>query len=320
MPKKVNNMSETTELVDKTGDPLTVLLRHIELRAKVFLRAEFCGRWAVDSSGSFRAPFHLITRGTGWLHAPGQQPRQLTGGELVIFPRDAHHSISHSNLTPDQADINKPPPEILTGAVTGILCGYFEFDRQAAAPLLESLPATIVMDLRDTAGHRDTGALVQLWINECARDSLGVDFAIDQLAYVVFVHMLREQIAAGALTGPMKALTDTRLGHVLHQIHVDPGADHPVDRLASEAGMSRSAFAKHFKDKTGFTPAQYVTHWRMQLATRFLRSGDLSVARIAEKAGYSSEVAFRKAYRTHTGTPPGKVRRGTQASAVHYRV
>ena len=320
MPIKVSIMSKTPDIVDKTGDPLTVMLRHIELRAKVFLRAEFCGRWAVDASGSYRAPFHLITRGTGWLHTPGQQPRQLTGGELVIFPRDVQHSISHSNLAPDQADINKPPPEVLTGAVTGILCGYFEFDRLAAAPLLESLPATIVMDLRDTAGHRDTGMLIQLWINECARDSLGVDFAIDQLAHVVFIHMLREQIAAGTLTGPMQALTDPRLGQILHQIHVDPGADHHVDRLASEAGMSRSALAKHFKGKTGFTPAQYVTHWRMQLATKFLRSGDLSVARIAEKVGYRSEVAFRKAYRANTGKPPGEVRRGALASAVDYRV
>ena len=301
-------MTETPELVEGSADPLTVLLRRIELRAKVFMRAEFCGRWAVDTSGLLRAPFHLITRGTGWLHSAGEEPRQLTGGELVIFPRDAHHTISHSDLPPDPADTNKPPPDVLTGPVTGLLCGYFEFDQLAAAPLLNALPSVIVMDLRDTAGHRDTGALIQLWINECAADTLGVDFAIDQLAYVVFVHMLREQIASGALHGPLAALTDRRLGPVLHHIHVDPGADHNVDKLAGEAGMSRSSFAQHFKDKTGFTPAQYVILWRMQQATKLLRSGDLSIARIAEEVGYSSEVAFRKAYRAHVGTPPGRVR------------
>ena len=274
------------------------------------MRAEFCGRWAMDTSGQHRAPFHLITRGSGWLHAPGQQPRQLTGGELVIFPRDAQHTISHNDLPPDPIDINKPPPQELTGSVTGILCGYFEFDQQAAAPLLNALPAMVVMDLRDTASHRDTAALIQLWINECATDALGADFAIDQLAYVVFVHMLREQIASGALQGPLSALTDARLGPVLHHIHVNPGADHSVDKLASEAGMSRSSFSQHFKEMTGFTPAQYVTHWRMQLATKLLRKGDQSIASIAEQVGYGSEVAFRKAYRGHTGTPPGRVRRG----------
>lgn len=310
MPIKANNMTNTPEMSDQNRDSLSVILEHIQLRAKVYLRAEFCGQWAVDSSGQHRAPFHLVTRGTGWLHAPGQQPRQLTGGELVIFPRDAQHTISHSSLPPDPTNINKPPPDVLAGPVTGILCGYFEFDRQAAAPLLNALPEMVVMDLRDTASHRDTATLIQLWINESATEALGVDFVIDQLAYVVFVHMLREQIASGVLQGPLGALSDARLGPVLHQIHVDPGANHNVDRLANEAGMSRSSFAQHFKDKTGFTPAQYVTHWRMQQATRLLRAGDQSIARIAEEVGYGSEVAFRKAYRSHTGTPPGRVRRG----------
>jgi AraC family transcriptional activator of mtrCDE len=180
----------------------------------------------------------------------------------------------------------------------------------SAAPLLNALPAMVVMALRDTASLRDTAALIQLWINECATDAPGVDFTIDQLAYVVFVHMLREQIASGVLRGPLSALTDTRLGPVMNQIHVNPGGDHSVNRLASEAGMSRSSFAQHFKEKTDFTPAQYVTHWRMQQATRLLRKGDHSIASIAEQVGYGSEVAFRKAYRGHTGTPPGRVRRG----------
>jgi AraC-like DNA-binding protein len=309
MPLKMKNITKTPNNDYENSDSLSLILKRIDLRARVFMRAEYCGRWAVDTSGQHRAPFHLVTRGTGWLHAPGQPPRQLTGGELVVFPRDAQHTISHNDSPPDLADINKPPPNVLSGQVTGILCGYFEFDRQAAAPLLRALPAMVVMDLRDTASHRDTAALIQLWINECATNAPGADFAIDQLAYVVFVHMLRKQMASGTLRGPLGALADTRLGPVLHQIHVDPGSDHSVGRLAAAAGMSRSSFAQHFKEKTDFTPAQYVTHWRMQEATRLLRYTSHSVSGIAEQVGYGSEVAFRKAYRSFTGTPPGRVRR-----------
>ena len=302
-------MTITPEYDESTGDLLSVLLRHIELRARVYLRAEFCGRWAVDASGQHRAPFHLITRGSGWLHIEGQEPQQLTGGELVIFPQDTPHTISYSQLPPDPTEVNQPPPEVLSGPVTGLMCGYFEFDQQAAELLLRHLPPAVVMDLRNSASHRDTAALIQLWINECTTASPGVEFAIDQLAYVVFVHMLREQIASGRLQGPLGALSDPRLGPVLHSIHVNPGADHNVDRLAGQAGMSRSSFAQHFKNKTGITPAQYVMHWRMQLATRLLRSNDESITAIAETVGYQSEVAFRKAYRSYTGKPPGKVRR-----------
>ncbi|HIG42524.1 MAG: AraC family transcriptional regulator [bacterium] len=302
-------MTITPDCDDIYGDTLSVLLRHIELRARVYLRAEFCGKWALDGSGQHRAPFHLITRGSGWLHIEGQPPQQLTGGELVIFPRDTPHTISHSELPADPTEINQPPPDVLTGPVTGLMCGYFEFDQRAAELLLRHLPSAVVMDLRNSASHRDTAALIQLWINECATESPGVGFAIDQLAYVVFVHMLREQIASGRLQGPLGALSDPRLGPVLHQIHMNPGADHNVDRLADLAGMSRSSFSQHFKHKTGITPAQYVMHWRMQQATRLLRSAEDSITAIAEIVGYQSEVAFRKAYRSFTGKPPGKVRR-----------
>ena len=43
-------------------------------------------------------------------------------------------------------------------------------------------------------------------------NSPGAEFVIDQLAYVVFVHMLREQISSGSLEGPLGALSDPRLG------------------------------------------------------------------------------------------------------------
>lgn len=314
MPDSVENIAETPRESELESDALSLLLRRLELHAHVFLRAEFCGRWAVDTSGQLRAPFHLVTRGTGWLHSPGSPPRQLTGGELVLFPHDAKHTFSHSDTPPDPADINQPPPAVLDGPITGLLCGYFEFDRRAAAPLLAGLPTTLVLDLKKAAGHRDTAALVQLWINESALTDLGTDFIIDQLAYVVFVHILREQLANGGLRGPLAALSDPRLGPVLHRIHLEPGEDHNVERLARQAGMSRSTFAHHFKARTGMTPTRYVTHWRMQTATKLLWTSDLSLASIAEKVGYSSEVAFRKAYRAQTGTPPGQVRREGRAA------
>jgi len=58
-------------------DPLSALLRRLRLSARVTLRAEFCGNWGVDTSEERRVPFHLLTRGSGWLHEPGQDPRQV---------------------------------------------------------------------------------------------------------------------------------------------------------------------------------------------------------------------------------------------------
>jgi transcriptional regulator GlxA family with amidase domain len=57
------------------------------------------------------------------------------------------------------------------------------------------------------------------------------------------------------------------------------------------------------------TPMHYVTHWRMQRALDDLSSGSRSVAALAEKYGYGSEVSFRKAFKKHIGKGPGAARR-----------
>jgi AraC-like DNA-binding protein len=53
---------------------------------------------------------------------------------------------------------------------------------------------------------------------------------------------------------------------------------------------------------------QYLTNWRMQLATNYLRSGTESVAMIANRVGYDSEAAFSRAFKKVLGAPPSEWR------------
>jgi AraC-like DNA-binding protein len=93
-------------------------------------------------------------------------------------------------------------------------------------------------------------------------------------------------------------------------------ASHPwtVPELAAFSGLSRSAFARAFQDALGQAPLQYLTEWRMTLARDHLRTGELSLARIAAAAGYGSPYAFAAAFRRHHGIPPGAWRQ-KQATA-----
>lgn len=292
-------------------------MRRIVLSARVFLRAEFCGNWAVDTSGERRAPFHLITRGTGWLHEAGASPRLLTAGELVVFPHDARHTLAHSEAPPDSAVVNQPAPAELVGPVTSLVCGYFAFDRRSASPLLDGLPESIFVDLTSEGRNHTTVTLMQLLMSEAVNSEPGADAVIDRLAYVVFIHILREQIGKRVLRGPLGALGDTRLGPVLNLIHDRPGGPWSVSALARAAGMSRSAFAQRFRERVGMTTARYITHWRMQGALELLRASELSIAAIAERSGYTSEVAFRKAFSSHVGIPPARYRREANDSTPH---
>ena len=314
MPVIPENVVETPETPAYPGDGLSMLLARLKLGARVFLRADFCGDWAVTTFGERRAPFHLVTRGVGWLHKPGEAPVLLTVGDLVVFPHDSEHTLSSSKAVSSRAVVNKPSePDQLVEPITGLMCGYFSFDQRAASPLLDGLAESIVLHLNDTAQHHETSTLVQLWMSEAANKAPGCEAAIDQLAYVVFIHLVREQLARGLVKGPLSALSDARLGPILNKIHNQPGDIKSVDELAEQALMSRSAFAERFKLVVGRTPGRYLTHWKMQLAIELLQRSDMPMARIAEQCGYQSEVAFRKAFSKNVGTPPGKVRREQQS-------
>ncbi|MGJ4802469.1 AraC family transcriptional regulator [Luteimonas sp. SDU82] len=64
-----------------------------------------------------------------------------------------------------------------------------------------------------------------------------------------------------------------QLAKALSVLHARSGEPCPLERLAAQAGMSRSAFAAVFKHTMGTTPAAYVLDWCPGLAPAPLREG-----------------------------------------------
>ncbi|MFA5939564.1 MAG: helix-turn-helix transcriptional regulator [Sinimarinibacterium sp.] len=73
--------------------------------------------------------------------------------------------------------------------------------------------------------------------------------------------------------------------------------------------MSRASFAQRFSELVGTTPIEYLTRWRMTQAELLLRNPQISVANAAERVGYETEAAFRKAFKRVHGVGPGSIRR-----------
>lgn len=294
-------------------DPLSDVLRHLRLRARIFLHTDFCGRWAVDTSGQYTATFHLVAEGRAWLHRAGQEPLALGSGELVVFPHDASHVLSHSSETPDPSLLNRIGG-VGEGEATRLVCGYIELDRAQGNPVLEALPAMLHMDPA-TEGAGLAG-IRQLLMTELERESPGGEAAVDRLTDLLFIEIMRFYLQAwGEEAGFLAAVKDPPLHRALAAIHRDPGHPWGLAELARTAALSRSAFAERFRRLMSRTPAQYLTRWRMQLAAERLRNGREPVAVIAEDLGYASEPAFRKAFRREMGCGPGRMRReGVPAS------
>lgn len=293
-------------------DALSDMLRWLRLKAEVYLHSDFQGCWAVDTSGSRTVPFHLVHRGKSWLHLPGEEPRLLSSGDLVVFPHDAQHYLTSENDCPEPdlvehtlAQLGKPS----TGEITGLTCGHFEFENKADWPLLDNLPQAIVLELSDTSRLGNTRALLQLLVAELEEGGSGSTLTVNYLAHVLFIHILRSQIDKGLPTGLLKALFSPRIGKALSLIHEQIERSWTLETLAGEVGMSRAVFAAEFKQLTGKTAMAYLAEWRMLRASELLRTTDLSLYAISERCGYQSEAAFRKAFKHVTGQTPGEVRK-----------
>ena len=88
------------------------------------------------------------------------------------------------------------------------------------------------------------------------------------------------------------------------------GGDLSVETLAQQAGMSPRSFARHYKERTGVTPARSVEIIRVDSAKRMLeREPDQPLAKIARSSGLGDEQRLRRAFVRHLGVPPQDYRR-----------
>ena len=148
--------------------------------------------------------------------------------------------------------------------------------------------------------------VLRLMNEEVERDSIGSEIVNARLADVLLVEAIRayaesiEQLEMGWLG----ALSDPRLGRVLHLVHGDVAQPWTVAQLASVAGMSRAAFSAAFTRRVGQPPLAYVRAWRLTIARAALARGDETVDSIARKVGYASQSAFGHAYRSAFGSSP----------------
>jgi AraC-like DNA-binding protein len=127
---------------------------------------------------------------------------------------------------------------------------------------------------------------------------------------IVFIQAVRAHIGVrGADNGWLAAMSDAHVGPAIAAMHRDPAKTWTVARLASLAGLSRTAFATRFALLLGESPMRYLTRYRMTRAIDELKNPRASVPSIAERVGYASDVAFSKAFKRHVGVGPGAFRR-----------
>lgn len=77
-----------------------------------------------------------------------------------------------------------------------------------------------------------------------------------------------------------------------------------VGTVAEAAGVSKFHFIRSFSAEYGLTPAQYLTHRRIERAQDLLRATNLTVTEVCLLVGYSSLGSFSSRFRALVGESP----------------
>jgi len=310
-------------------DVLSDILNIVTLKGSLYFRTQFAPPWGVNvPKYSNVARFHLVTRGQCWVRVAGDTERfAMNAGDLIVVPHGAEHDLSDAPDTPiesfdyvvDASGFNGSGALVYGGEDTGapacLVCGHFAFDPNVGRILLDNLPPYILVKGFQSTDIGWIDDAMKFIAQEVQEEAPGAEAITNRLSEILFIQTIRHY-AKDAKTGLMASLRDPQLGRALAAIHAEPSRDWSVDSLAQAAGLSRTVFSERMKEKIGLSPMQYLTQWRMELASRLLMKKSANLGRVAPEVGYQSVGAFIKAFKKHYGVGPGRYQKTMLAQAA----
>lgn len=330
-------MTERPEVLPETppapSDLLSDLLGSMHLSGTVLFRAEFHEPWSVLTPDScqlaqtlpFRTehiiPFHLFATGGCWIEMEGHEPVWLDEADAVLLPYgDPHCLRGHGSV--DTVELGPLLPQgpwqqipVVAhggpGDATEIICGFLQCDELLFHPILRHLPSLLHVGAGSDASNDWLAGTIRHTIREASKPMPGSRSMLRRLTEVMFVEILRSHLQnlSADEVGWFAALNDPVAGAALQQLHAAPMKDWTIEKLAREAGVSRTVLAQRFKHFLDLPPMRYLAQWRLQLAAQQMKTSDVPLKTIVDGSGYESEAAFSRAFKRHFGLPPGDWRK-----------
>src|ERR1700743_640228 len=201
-----------------------------------------------------------------------------------------------------------------------LLCGHFAINPPHDRLLRSYLPSRLVVHAGARAAANETAAqlnrLVALRRAESADDHLGGRAMLNALSTAMFALVLRLATETeGAPRGLLALAGPPRRARAVAPLFNDPAHPWSLPELARLCNMSRATLARQFQEKLGRSASDLVRALRMTRAANELKKSSASTGAVAEAAGYQSEAAFQRAFKTHLGVTPAQWRKMQQPSA-----
>ncbi|HEY7723593.1 MAG TPA: AraC family transcriptional regulator [Pedococcus sp.] len=311
-------------------DAITAVLDGPRARDAFVLRCVLSPPWSLRIGDEAPLSVLVVTRGHAWVRHDDTPPTCLTPGDVALVKGPDHYTVADDPDRPPQVLIDTEQqchdllgaPLALTMALgvrtwgnapdgeTALLTGSYDLASQLTPRLLDALPRLAVVGAAEWRSP-----LVSVMEAELGREDTGQAVVLDRLLDLLLIEALRAWFAHPERSAPRwwTATHDPTLGPALRAVHHRPEHPWSVASLASEAGLSRAAFARRFTEVVGETPMAYLTDWRLALAADELRGGDATVAAIARGVGYASPFSLSIAFKRRFGLSPQAFRRAHTA-------
>lgn len=301
-----------------TVDILSQSLEQLRLRGAAYRRLLLEGAWVTPFSADVRG-IHIVERGQCELVGDGQPPRLLEAFDYVILPHGGRHVLRAVGARRgERIPLSETPTDTTfrfrargQQAPVSIACGTFSFGVASEHPVLQALAPVLVVASR--APGSPVTAHVESLLLELSSSRDGSNVVVARLSDVLLVHAIREFSARPAHAGPerpsvLAGLRHPQVGAALRLMHECPERPWTVEGLARSVGLSRAAFADHFRQEVGEAPLAYLTRWRLFVARTLLRETRQPLKAIAERTGYGSAASLSLAFKRVLGRSPGTFR------------
>ncbi|MDF5728371.1 MAG: AraC family transcriptional regulator [Rhizonema sp. PD38] len=134
---------------------------------------------------------------------------------------------------------------------------------------------------------------------------LGSRLYADSMAHALSFHLIRhyttsKQTVVNYTDGLPKYKLRQAIDYIINHLNQEIS----LTNLASVVQMSPFHFARLFKQSTGTSPHQFVTHLRIDKAKQLLTTQDLEVIDVSQQVGFKNQSHFSAVFRKVVGIAP----------------
>jgi len=293
------------------------LLDNLALSIDAFATCAVASGWRLRLPALDHVTLHYVIRGEGGVRDGDGRTSRLPAGSLALVPPRVVHSLQCGSPPYAHAEPGGGPPRELPEHRAGpaddedealrVVCGRIEVLYGEGLGLFDQVSEILVLDFAQDAAMRAT---FDAMLEEARSPRPGARALTSALMRECMIRVFRELCDQDECSVSwLRALDDPALAPAVEAMLEHPENPHTVESLASKAYMSRSAFARRFRDSFGRPPHEYLRGIRLRHAAKLLKkTPHLPVLTVATRSGFSSRSQFSRAFRDSFGCSPSEYR------------